>query len=596
MAFSLRNLKIHDQLLVLTLPPLFVLLSSVGLFFYAYWLATRSSRTIVQTEESVAHGEALLRNVTEMDSAARGYLLLKRPSLLRAYDTAAQSASRELAILMGLAQNDRQEVRQVAAVQSAVSQLEVDWANPALTEAKQGQIQDLNGILRAGDARLAALRAQLLRLLAENRAAGTRAVISTDRVMSRALLLGVGMAILFGAALILLTRLVTRTISLPVRQLIEASERVGRGDFQPPLPPPVENEFGVLSKSFSHMTSALRREREELSALKRFTEAVTQCTSENEVYDHVLHSLQQRFQPRQVMIFKLKPEEDFLEAVATLTPLPAELRNWPVMEGRYSCKAVRMGRPFRVNDVTQEPLCPGRFALPTEGSYYCGPLIAGGIIIGAIRLEGAQGMWTPERESLLESYLSAAATALSNLRLLQTMREQANIDPLTGLYNRRFLEEYARKLMAMARRKESPLGFIMMDLDHFKSFNDIYGHEIGDRILRQFSKTVTQTMRETNLTARFGGEEFVVLLPDTGAKACQVVAERIRKAVAHMTVPSGTEKPLPQITVSLGIAVYPDHGAELEEVLQASDKALYESKRAGRNRTTIYVEEAEAAG
>ncbi len=596
MPFSLRKLKIREQLLVLTLPPLFVLLTSVGLFFYAYWLATRSSRTIVRTEESVAHGETLLRNVTEMDAATRGYLLLKRPSLLRAYATAARSASRELAILLGLAQGNTYESQQVAAVQSAVNQMEADWANPALIEAEQGQLPDLAETLKAGNARVAALRAQLLDLLAQNRAASSDAVIQTDRVMSRALLLGVGMAILFGAALLLLTRLVTSTIGLPVRQLIDASERVGRGDFQPPLPPPVENEFGVLSKSFANMTAALRREREELSALKRFTEAVTQCTSENEVYDHVLHSLQQRFQPQQVIIFKLKPEEDFLEAVATLVPLPAELRDWPVMEGRYSCKAVRMGRPFRVNDVTEEPLCPGRFALPTAGSYYCGPLIAGGIIIGAIRLQGAKGMWTPERESLLESYLSAASTALSNLRLLQTMREQANIDSLTGLYNRRFLEEYARKLMAMARRKESPLGFIMMDLDHFKSFNDIYGHEIGDHILRQFAKTVTQTMRETNLTARFGGEEFVVLLPDTGAKACVLVAERIRKAVTHMAVPSGTEKPLPQITVSLGIAVYPDHGTELEEVLQASDKALYESKRAGRNRTSVYVEDAEATG
>ncbi len=596
MAFSLRNLKIREQLLVLTLPPLFVLLSSVGLFFYAYWLATRSSRTIVQTEERAAHTEALLRNVTEMDADARGYLLLKRPALLREYDAAARSAGRQLSILLGLAQGNSFETLQVAAIQSKVSHLEIEWANPALRQAKQGRSQDLAATLQAGDARITELRAKMLRLLAQNRAASSEAVVSTDRVMRRALFLGVGMAILFGAALILLTRLVTRMIGHPLRQLIEASERVGRGDFQPPLPPPVENEFGVLSRSFSHMTMALRREREELSALKRFTEAVTQCTSENEVYDHVLHSLQQRFQPQQAIIFKLKPEEDFLEAVATLVPLPAELRDWPVMEGRYGCKAVRMGRPFRVNDVAQEPLCPGRFALPTEGSYYCGPLIAGGIIIGAIRLEGAKGTWTSERESLLESYLSAAATALSNLRLLQTMREQANIDPLTGLYNRRFLEEYARKLMAMARRKESPLGFIMMDLDHFKSFNDIYGHEIGDRILRQFAKTVTQAMRETNLTARFGGEEFVVLLPDTGAKACLVVAERIRKAIAHMTVASGTEKPLPQMTVSLGIAVYPDHGTQLEEVLQASDKALYESKRAGRNRATVYVEEAEAAG
>ena len=100
----------------------------------------------------------------------------------------------------------------------------------------------------------------------------------------------------------------------------------------------------------------------------------------------------------------------------------------------------------------------------------------------------------------------------------------------------------------------------MLDLDHFKSFNDVYGHEIGDRILRHFAKTVTASMRETNLAARYGGEEFVVVLPDTSAKSCVLVAERIRKAVMTMVVPSNTEKPLPQLTVSIGVAVFPEHG------------------------------------
>jgi diguanylate cyclase (GGDEF)-like protein len=187
---------------------------------------------------------------------------------------------------------------------------------------------------------------------------------------------------------------------------------------------------------------------------------------------------------------------------------------------------------------------------------------------------------------LLESYLSGAASALSNLRLLDKMKQQANIDVLTGLYNRRFLEDYARKLFAMARRRETPVGLIMLDLDHFKNFNDVFGHEIGDRMLRHFAKTVTASMRETNLAARFGGEEFIVVLPDTNTKSCTLVAERIRKAVMSMVVPSNTEKPLPQLTVSIGIAVFPEHGQNLEEVIQASDKALYESKRLGRNRVT----------
>jgi diguanylate cyclase (GGDEF)-like protein len=139
------------------------------------------------------------------------------------------------------------------------------------------------------------------------------------------------------------------------------------------------------------------------------------------------------------------------------------------------------------------------------------------------------------------------------------------------------------------------VSIIMMDLDHFKSFNDIYGHEVGDRVLRQFAKTVVAAMRETNLAARYGGEEFVVMLPDTGPKACMLVAERIRQAVLRVVVPSGAERPLPQVTVSVGIAVFPEHGQSFEEILLASDKALYESKHAGRNRVTLYVPQEEPA-
>ena len=266
-----------------------------------------------------------------------------------------------------------------------------------------------------------------------------------------------------------------------------------------------------------------------------------------------------------------------------------------MIEEPHACKAVRAGRSFVVNDVRVQALCSSKFALPSEGSYFCGPLIAGGNIIGSVRMEAAVGVWTSERQRLLESYLSGAASALSNLRLLDGMKEQASIDMLTGLYNRRFVQDYARKMLAIARRRKQPVGVMMLDLDHFKNFNDVYGHETGDCILRHFSKTVTEAIRETNLIARYGGEEFVVILPDTSAKSCVLVAERIRKAVMTMEVPSNTEKPLPQVTVSIGVAAFPEHGETLEEVIQASDKALYESKRGGRDRVTA-APASEAAG
>jgi len=169
------------------------------------------------------------------------------------------------------------------------------------------------------------------------------------------------------------------------------------------------------------------------------------------------------------------------------------------------------------------------------------------------------------------------------------MTQQANIDPLTGLYNRRFLEDYVRKIFAIAERREKPAGVLMLDLDHFKTFNDVYGHEMGDRILRDFGKTITSTIRETNLAARYGGEEFVVVLPDTDTRLCVMVAERIRKAVEAMVIHSTSESTLPHLTVSIGVASFPMHGPTPESVIQSSDRALYESKRSGRNRVTAAV-------
>ena len=595
MAFSIRNLKIRQQILLVTIPPMLVLLCAVALLFYSYWMALHANRGTRRSLESIAQGEELLRHVTEMHMGVRGYIFTQQASLLAPYEQAAAAIPAELANLRDLESDSPLQVAEVDAIQNALTRWQADFANRTISRINRGTPVEVPPLLAEGEKRLTPVHQMLAKLLEEDHAENIAGLRDEEQQMRRMLVVALGVAFLVGVIVLLVTREVAGLLVQPVRQLIEASERVSRGDFRVSLPAPADNEFGILSLSFSHMTLALRQEREEMAALNRYSEAVTQCTSEGEICDHVLFAIRERFHPRQVIIFKLNPEENLLEAVATLLPLPEELHDWPVIAEPHNCKAVRTGRHFRVNDVSVEPPCPSKFVIPGEGSYYCGPLIAGGVIIGAVRVEGLKDYWTPERESLLESYLSGAASALSNLRLLETTKQQANVDELTGLYNRRFLEEYARKLLAMARRKGQPLGIIMMDLDHFKEFNDVYGHEVGDRILRHFAKTATQAMREANLAARYGGEEFVVILPETDAQGCLRLAERIRLAVERMVVPSGTEKPLPQVTVSLGIAVYPDHGQSLEELLQASDKALYESKRAGRNRSTVYVPQEEPA-
>ncbi len=578
-------------MLILVLPLLFALLGIVALFFYNYRQVAQATVSAQNSELAAIRAGSLLQGTSQMSEGVRGYVLTGRQSFLEDYNSASASVFQNLTVLREIEPGVPPAASRSENIRKRVEDWKRTWADPLIEKVKAGRSAEATGSVLQGSDEFARIQTDLKQFQSDSQAAAASRRDQRKRTVHSGLVSGAVLVGAFALLLAVLVHAISRNISRPVIQLTQASDQLRQGDFDLTLPSETDNEFGVLTRSFLQMSQALRRDREEFAALKRFSEAVTECTSDSEVYDHILHALRDRFHPTQVIIFKLRPEEDFLEVVASLHPLPKDVHDWPVIEGKNGCKAVRMGRPFRVNNVSVEPLCPGKFVLPEEGSYYCGPLIAGGIIIGAVRLQGVKGFWTPERESLLESYLSSTASVLSNLQLLQTMREQANIDPLTGLYNRRFCKDYAGKLMAMARRKDTPLGFLILDLDHFKNINDVYGHEVGDRILKQFAKTITQSMRETNLTARLGGEEFVVVLPDTGSKACQVVAERIRNAVAHMNMPQVNEKPLPNITVSLGIAVYPDHGATLEEMLQASDRALYESKRAGRNRATLYVAE-----
>jgi diguanylate cyclase (GGDEF)-like protein len=591
-----RNWNIRTQVLTMTLPLFLVLLGIIGVFFYSFWQVSRISRSMERNQVAASRAMKLFQDMGMMSSSAQNYVITRNAGYERNYEDDSRLVLEDSDALADVASNFPSAGPGVEAIRNMASEWKAQTADPMIKAASRGRSAGAAEILLKGSHQFTAVQKELVQLSDDCQARSAVGTSTIQRTVRRVFFWGISLATLFGLLLLAVVAMLSHRITKPILQLIESSDQVRQGDFAPSLPPDSTNEFGMLSRSFFQMTQALLEDREELAAIKRFSEVVTECTTENEVYDQILYALRSRFHPHQVIIFKLRPEEDYLEVVTSLRPLPEDVKEWPVIEGKQSCKAVRTGRPFRVNDISIEPLCPGQFALPESGSYYCGPLIAGGIIIGAVRLQNEVGFWTPERESLLESYLSTTASVLSNLQLLQTMSEQANIDPLTGLYNRRFCMDYARKLMAMARRKNTPLGFLMLDLDHFKSINDVHGHEVGDRVLKRFARIVTQSMRETNLTARLGGEEFVVLLPDTGADACKLVAERIRKAVLNMNMPQVKEKPLPAMTVSLGIAVFPEHGTTLEEMLLASDRALYESKRSGRNRSTLFMKEPETFG
>jgi len=164
---------------------------------------------------------------------------------------------------------------------------------------------------------------------------------------------------------------------------------------------------------------------------------------------------------------------------------------------------------------------------------------------------------------------------------------QAIRDPLTGLFNRRYLEESLEREIAKSKRHKTPLGLIMLDADHFKIFNDTYGHLAGDVVLKNFSEVLVSYSRKEDIACRYGGEEFVLVLPGTSVGVTKHRAEELRNIVESRKTVIFEKRKLPNVTISLGVSVLPEHGTNRETLLAAADEALYSAKNSGRNKVVV---------
>ncbi|HEX8204497.1 MAG TPA: diguanylate cyclase [Solirubrobacteraceae bacterium] len=207
------------------------------------------------------------------------------------------------------------------------------------------------------------------------------------------------------------------------------------------------------------------------------------------------------------------------------------------------------------------------------------PMLASGDVIGSVQVVRDAPLTAEEREIVADS-VNQAAPVIANLRNLALAEAQAATDSLTGLPNRRALDETLARMLAQAVRTAGSLTAIVMDLDNFKQINDRHGHARGDDVLAATATALTSTLRVSDFVARAGGEEFVVLLPDTGLDGALVVAENLRAALQAMAVP-GLGAP---VTGSFGVAVHPEDARDGEELLRSADRALYLAKSNGRNR------------
>ncbi|WP_020179271.1 GGDEF domain-containing protein [Methylopila sp. M107] len=247
--------------------------------------------------------------------------------------------------------------------------------------------------------------------------------------------------------------------------------------------------------------------------------------------------------------------------------------------GLTQCWALKRGKPH-INRPDSHKLCCEHHTSPDHALEI--PMIARGEILGLMQFY-ASGVEAEARLEAIGSVGSALSDAMSlalaNLGLRDKLRSQALRDPLTGLYNRRYMEDTLERVVRLAEREKSEVSLIMIDLDHFKRLNDNYGHSKGDAVLRDAAAVIISHLRESDVACRYGGEELLVILPQCGLDAASAKAERLRAAIEALSEPNGA-----QVSASFGVASIPKTSAAARDVLAAADAALYEAKQAGRNR------------
>jgi diguanylate cyclase (GGDEF)-like protein len=247
------------------------------------------------------------------------------------------------------------------------------------------------------------------------------------------------------------------------------------------------------------------------------------------------------------------------------------------------CWAMRRGRPHYVRDTAHDAVCP--HVRGTVRAYSCTPLAAQGETLGVLYAEAAPAERAGAEDDLTVLAEMLAIT-LSNVRLRESLQAASLRDPLTGLFNRRYLHEAWELESARSLRDGRPIALLMLDIDHFKRFNDSYGHDAGDQVLKQVAAVLESGTRAGDVVCRYGGEEFIVILIDANDENALARAEALRLAVKALTLAYGPQR-LGSITMSIGVATFPLVGTTFEAVQRAADVALYQAKDNGRDRVEV---------
>jgi diguanylate cyclase len=322
--------------------------------------------------------------------------------------------------------------------------------------------------------------------------------------------------------------------------------------------------------------------------LTEFSDALQVARNEREAFSVLRRHLEGWLHDARAVVLVRNASANRLQAATGLehTPVLAKHLENAAPE---SCLAVRLAKPF-LREQGKHSLLECELCGELPACSACAPTIVGGEVVGSVVVQTPAPLDDHDQEDLGAS-VSAAGPVIANLRNLAIAELRAATDVLTGLANHRAVQDTLKRMVAQAGRTKTQLACILFDLDHFKQVNDLYGHAKGDEVLASVGTTVAATVRESDFVGRYGGEEFIALVPDTDLDGARILAEKLRLAIADLAIPDLDRG----ISGSFGVAVLPGDAITGERLVRAADRALYAAKNAGRNRVEV-VESGERSG
>ncbi len=574
---SPANADQHKRYRTLTSAIWVLLLAAI---FATVVLTQRSLSRLADAREVIGHSRLVNRALNDMtsqiqdaESGQRGFLLSGRAPYLQPYYTALTQLRQSRAALGSALSEDPSSLAPLDVLDKAVAAKlqDLDRAVSLRSEGRSGEAVE-SILTDSGNQTMIAVRTAL-------RGLGTDQALRTNQVQAEIdqeiknyyLILGVSILV----NLLLLGGLV---------------QRIRHATIQSDTAQQAVDERNVELSRLLATTAARNAQVQGLSELSRFLQSCADLAEATGL-------LKQHLPP-------LMRAASGALYVATAEPEPLrQAFTWGDKTFVDSfepgeCWAARLRQPFHQPFETGSASCAhlqSAYASAHNSNHIqCLPLMAYGDLLGIVVLE-ADVMSTPQESLEIEGSrrfaLEQVGLSIGNLKLRESLRQAAIRDVLTGLYNRRFFDESSQRELLRAVRQQAKgdyagLALMMIDIDHFKRFNDEHGHEVGDQVLREVAQVLQSQTRGSDVAARFGGEEFTIVLADITAQLALARAERVRQAVEQLVLHCGG-KNVGRITISIGLAQFPPQGITVEALLLAADKALYEAKAAGRNRVVV---------